>query len=90
MHDISYNEEVLLDFVQYDNSSIGNVQVVCKGGELKITKVVDVKRHDDAYIIEMHLGEFAKIKIYFKTTLLNFIDLDNFKKQQQSTYGSRS
>ncbi len=55
MHDISYNEEVLLASVQYDNSSIGNVQVVCKGGELEIIKVVDVERHDDAYIIEMHL-----------------------------------
>jgi hypothetical protein len=55
MHDISYNEEVLLAFVQYDNSNIGNVHVVCKGGELEITKVVDVERHDDAYIIEMRL-----------------------------------
>jgi hypothetical protein len=34
MHDISYIEEVLLAFVQYDNSSIGNVQAACKGGKL--------------------------------------------------------
>ncbi len=60
MHDINYNEEVLLASIQYDNSSINNVQVACKGGELEITKVVDVEKHDDAYIIEMHLENLQK------------------------------
>jgi hypothetical protein len=36
------------------------VQVACKGGELEITKVVDVEKHDDAYIIEMHLENLQK------------------------------
>jgi hypothetical protein len=32
MHDISYNEEVLLASIQYDSSSINNVQAARKGG----------------------------------------------------------
>ncbi len=34
VHNISFDEEILLTFVEYDNNSIGNVQTTCEGGEL--------------------------------------------------------
>jgi hypothetical protein len=43
VHDINFNEEVLLVFARYDNNNIGNVQVAYESGELEIPKVVDVE-----------------------------------------------
>jgi hypothetical protein len=54
-HDICFNEEFLLNFVGHDNNNIANVQLVQKGWEHEILKVVNVERHDDAYIIKMRL-----------------------------------
>jgi len=60
VHDICFNEEVLLNFVGHDSSNIGNVQLVQEGGEHEILEVVDVERHDDAYIIKMRLENLQK------------------------------
>ncbi len=56
VHDISSNEEVPLVSTRYDSNNVGNVQVAQKGGELEISKVVNVGRDDsNAYITKMHL-----------------------------------
>jgi hypothetical protein len=55
VHDICFNEEVFLNFVRHDSNNIANVQLVQEGGEHEILNVVHVERHDDAYIIKMHL-----------------------------------
>ncbi len=56
VHDISSNEKVPLVSTRYDNNNVDNVQVAREGGELVISKVVNVGRDDsNAYIIEMHL-----------------------------------
>ncbi len=65
-HDIISNEEVRPTFAGYDNDSIGNAQVVCQGGELKNRRVVDVERHDDAYIIKTHLENLQKQRFIWK------------------------
>ncbi len=68
-HDIISNEEVLPTFAGYDNNIIGNAQVVCQGGELNNRRVVDVERHDDAYIIKTH-GKFAETKVFFRNHIV--------------------
>ncbi len=79
-HDISFNEKVPLVFTRYDNNNtIGNVWIGWKGGELEILKVVDVKRQNATYIIEVHLKEFMNTKTSLETTLLNFIHLNILK-----------
>ncbi len=56
VHDISSNEEVPLVSTRYDSNNVGNVQVAWEGGELEISKVVNVgKDYLDAYIIKMYL-----------------------------------
>jgi len=65
IHDITSNEEILA-FVKYDNNRIGNVQIACESGELKIPKVINVEKHDDAYIIETHLKVLWKQKLFWK------------------------
>jgi len=61
-----------------------------KGGELEIKKIVDVKRQNVAYIIEVHLKKIMNTKTSLEATLLNFIHLNILKGEQESTYGSRS
>lgn len=66
VHDIISNEEVPPTFARYDNNSIGNAQVACQGGELKNPRLVDVKGHDDAYIIKEHLENLQKQRFFWK------------------------
>lgn len=41
VHDISFDEEILLTFVEYNNNNIGNVLTTCEGGELENLEVFD-------------------------------------------------
>ncbi len=44
IHDINSNKDVPLDFARYENSSIGNVQVAHKGGELGAFTIQQAKK----------------------------------------------
>jgi hypothetical protein len=63
VHDICFNEEVFLNFVGHDSNNITNVQLMQEGGDHEILEVVDVGRHDDAYIIKMHLKNLQKQRL---------------------------
>jgi hypothetical protein len=41
VHDISFDEDILIIFVKYDNNYISNVQTTYEGGELENLEVFD-------------------------------------------------